>query len=134
MPTLELGAIAIPYRLRRSRRALRLRITVRPDGVDVVAPLRAGHAEIAAFVARHGDWVQTKVGALRRTLATHPGPQQLAAGGRIRCAAARSSCGSRPAAAPGSRSAAGTASRSGCPSGCPKTSARPRSRPRSAIG
>ncbi|HSA80961.1 MAG TPA: SprT family zinc-dependent metalloprotease [Geminicoccaceae bacterium] len=83
MPTLELGSVVIPYRLRRSRRALRLRITVRPDGVDVVAPVRAGQAEIAAFVARHGDWVQTKVDALRRALAAHPGPRHLAAGGRI---------------------------------------------------
>jgi predicted metal-dependent hydrolase len=83
MPTLELGAIAIPYRLRRSRRALRLRITVRPDGVDVVAPFRAGQAEIVSFVARHGDWLEKKVGALRRALAAHPGPRHLAAGGRI---------------------------------------------------
>jgi predicted metal-dependent hydrolase len=83
MPTLRIGANAIPYRLRRSRRALRLRITVWPDGVDVVAPVRAGEAEIADFVARHGDWVQTKVSALRRALAAHPGPQHLAAGGSI---------------------------------------------------
>ena len=83
MPTLEIGAIAIPYRLRRSRRASRLRITVRPDGVDVVVPLRAGQTEIAAFVARHGDWVQAKIDALRRALAAHPGPRHLAAGGRI---------------------------------------------------
>jgi len=83
MPTLRIGAIAIPYRLRRSRRALRLRITVRPDGVDVVAPVRAGEQEIADFVAHHGDWVQTKVSALRRALAAHPGPERLAAGGRV---------------------------------------------------
>ena len=83
MPTLRIGAIAIPYRLRRSRRASRLRITVRADGVDVVAPVRAGQAEIAEFVARHGDWVESKVSALRHALAAHPGPQRLAAGGKI---------------------------------------------------
>ena len=83
MPTLRIGAIAIPYRLRRSRRASRLRITVRPDGVDVVAPVRAGQAEIADFVARHGDWVESKISALRRALAAHPGPRHLAAGGRV---------------------------------------------------
>jgi predicted metal-dependent hydrolase len=83
MPTLRIGAIAIPYRLRRSRRASRLRITVQPDGVDVVAPVRAGQAEIADFIARHGDWVESKVSALRRALAAHPGPRHLAAGGRV---------------------------------------------------
>jgi predicted metal-dependent hydrolase len=83
MAVVDLGSDAIAYRLRRSRRALRLRLTVRPEGVEVVAPVRASAAEIRAFVARHGDWVARKVSALRRTLEDHPGPAQLAAGGRI---------------------------------------------------
>jgi predicted metal-dependent hydrolase len=83
MPTLELGWGAIPYRLRRSRRALRLRVTVRPEGVEVVAPVRASSQEVQDFVARHAEWVAGKVSALRRTLDAHPGPERLAAGGRI---------------------------------------------------
>ena len=83
MAVLELGSSAIPYRLRRSRCALRLRVTVRPDGVEVVAPVRASVAEIREFVVRHRDWVARKVSALRRTLDDHPGPARLAAGGRI---------------------------------------------------
>jgi predicted metal-dependent hydrolase len=83
MAVLEVDSSAIPYRLRRSRRALRLRITVRPEGVEVVAPVRASAAEIREFLARHGDWVARKVSALRRTLDDHPGPARLAAGGRI---------------------------------------------------
>ena len=73
----------MPYRLRRSSRARRLRITVQADGVDVVAPLRAGTHEIGAFVERHRDWVLAKVSALQQTLQAHKGPARLAAGGRI---------------------------------------------------
>jgi hypothetical protein len=83
LPTLQIGSSAIPYRLRRSRRARRLRITVQADGVDVVAPLRAPEREIGAFVLRHRDWVLAKVSALRQTLQAHQGPTRLAAGGRI---------------------------------------------------
>ena len=83
LPTLQSGSSAVPYRLRRSRRARRLRITVQADGVDVVAPLRAGTHEIGAFVERHRDWVLAKVSALQQTLQAHQGPARLAAGGRI---------------------------------------------------
>jgi predicted metal-dependent hydrolase len=83
LPTLRIGSTTITYRLRRSRRARRLRITVQADGVDVVAPLRAGTVEIGAFVERHRDWVLAKVSALRQTLQAHQGPARLAAGGRI---------------------------------------------------
>ena len=83
MPTLQIGSSVISYRLRRSRRARRLRITVQADGVDVVAPLRAPEREIGAFVARHRDWVLAKVSALRQTLQAHQGPARLAAGGVI---------------------------------------------------
>lgn len=83
MPTLQLGSGAIPYDLRRSRRARRLRITVRPEGVEVVAPLRASSREIEDFVLRHAGWVAGKVSALRRTLDAHPGPERLSAGGRV---------------------------------------------------
>jgi predicted metal-dependent hydrolase len=73
----------IPYSLRRSRRARRLRITVRPEGVEVVAPTRASSREVQDFVRRHAAWVAGKVSALQRTLDAHPGPERLAAGGRI---------------------------------------------------
>jgi predicted metal-dependent hydrolase len=69
--------------LRRSRRARRLRITVQADGVDVVAPLRAGTLEIGDFVERHGAWVLAQVSALQKTLQAHQGPERLADGGRI---------------------------------------------------
>jgi hypothetical protein len=83
LPTLQIGSSAVPYRLRRSRRARRLRITVQADGVEVVAPPRAAQHEIGAFVERHRDWVLAKVSALRQALEAHQGPARLAAGGRI---------------------------------------------------
>jgi predicted metal-dependent hydrolase len=81
--TLWVGSTAIPYRLRRSARARRLRLTVQADGVEVVAPLRIREPEIVRFVEQHGHWVLDRVSRLRRTLAAHPGRSGLADGGRI---------------------------------------------------
>jgi predicted metal-dependent hydrolase len=74
---------AIPYPLRRSVRARRLRLTVGPGGVEVVAPPRVGEAAIAAFVARHHAWAERKLSALRARLAEHPGCGRLIDGARI---------------------------------------------------
>jgi predicted metal-dependent hydrolase len=71
------------YQIRRSGRARRLRITVRPAGVEVVAPLGMRDAEIAAFVQDNRRWIETKLDAIRRQLATHPGPQRLIDGAQI---------------------------------------------------
>jgi hypothetical protein len=81
--TLTIDPSGIAYRLRRSARARRLRITVRPGGVEVVAPLRVREAEIRAFVEYHRAWIQTKTGALQRLLAAHPGSARLVDGARI---------------------------------------------------
>ena len=81
--TLTIDPSSIAYRLRRSARARRLRITVRPGGVEVVAPLRVREAEIRAFVEHHRAWIRTKTGALQRLLAEHPGSARLVDGARI---------------------------------------------------
>jgi predicted metal-dependent hydrolase len=80
---LTIDPSSIAYRLRRSARARRLRITVRPGGVEVVAPLRMREAEITAFVEHHRAWIRTKTGALQRLLAEHPGSPRLIDGARI---------------------------------------------------
>ena len=64
---------ALSYNLRRSARVRRLRITVRPGGVEVVAPLRMRAADIATFVEHHRAWIDAKLHALQRVLAAHPG-------------------------------------------------------------
>jgi predicted metal-dependent hydrolase len=74
---------AIPYQLRRSARARRLRITVRPGGVEVVAPRRMRDADIAAFVEQSRAWIDAKLAALQRVLAAHPGSTRLIDGSSI---------------------------------------------------
>jgi predicted metal-dependent hydrolase len=71
------------YQIRRSGRARRLRITVRPAGVEVVAPLDARDAEIAAFVQGNQRWIETRLAAIRQRLAAHQGSSRLADGARI---------------------------------------------------
>lgn len=73
----------VPYQLRRSARARRLRIRVQPGGVEVVAPLRARAVDIAAFVEHNRAWIAARLEALRRVLAAHPGSAQLEGGGTI---------------------------------------------------
>jgi predicted metal-dependent hydrolase len=74
---------AVSYNLRRSARARRLRITVHPGGVEVVAPLRARDADIAAFIEHNRAWIDAKLGALRQVLAAHPGSARLIDGSTI---------------------------------------------------
>jgi predicted metal-dependent hydrolase len=81
--TLLVGSSAIPWRLRRSASARRLRLTVEADGVEVVAPLRVPEPAILAFVEQHRRWVLDRLGRLRQTLEAHPGQLRLADGGRI---------------------------------------------------
>jgi predicted metal-dependent hydrolase len=71
------------YQIRRSGRAKRLRITVRPAGVEVVAPLGVREADIVAFVRGNQRWVETKLAAIRRRLAAHPGSSRLVDGAKI---------------------------------------------------
>jgi predicted metal-dependent hydrolase len=85
VPILSIEPSSIAYRLRRSARARRLRITVRPGGVEVVAPLRMRETEIAAFLEHNRAWIEGKTGALRRLLAAHPGSPRLVDGARIPC-------------------------------------------------
>jgi len=51
----------IRYTIRRSDRARRLRITIRPDrSVTVTAPRRISTDTVEIFVRRHADWIATK--------------------------------------------------------------------------
>jgi predicted metal-dependent hydrolase len=68
---------AVSYNLRRSARARRLRITVGPGGVEVVAPLRMRAADITAFVEHNQAWIDAKLAALQRVRAAHPGSARL---------------------------------------------------------
>lgn len=71
------------YQLRRSPRARRLRVTVSPEGVQVVVPTRVPEREIRAFLDQHRTWILRKVAAMDAVLAQHPGPERLTDGGEV---------------------------------------------------
>lgn len=57
----------IPYTIRRSKRARRVHVRVRPgDGVEVVLPQRAPLREAAAAVRELRPWIERRVAELRR--------------------------------------------------------------------
>ncbi|HET6521805.1 MAG TPA: SprT family zinc-dependent metalloprotease [Geminicoccaceae bacterium] len=73
MPTLTVGATAIAYEVRRSRRATRGRIVVAPRGVAVVVPPGTPDARVREIVEDRRLWIAERWTALQRTLAAHPG-------------------------------------------------------------
>ena len=82
MPAVTVGDTRIPYRLRRSARAKRLRIVVTPGQVEVVAPRRAREADIRRFVDAKRRWLYAKTRALRdRSL--EPLPPRFVDGARV---------------------------------------------------
>lgn len=83
MPSLTIGLKTITYKLRVSARAKRLRLTVGPDGVEVVLPPRASRDEVNRFVESHRGWIDDKVEQYRTILDRHPGPERLEDGVHI---------------------------------------------------
>ena len=67
----------IPYRIRRSPRARRVRVSVDAEaGVEVVLPARAREAEAVAAIRELGPWVRRRLGQLesaRAELGVPPG-------------------------------------------------------------
>jgi predicted metal-dependent hydrolase len=60
----------IPYRVRRSERARRVRVTVDPThGVEVVLPRRAPEREAAAAIRELRPWIERRVAELARAQA-----------------------------------------------------------------
>ncbi|QJD28752.1 M48 family metallopeptidase [Methylococcus geothermalis] len=58
-----------PYRLRRSARAKYLRLLIRPEGIEVVAPDGLPESTVLAFVRQHSGWAQAKLAELQARLA-----------------------------------------------------------------
>ncbi len=83
MPHLTIGLETIPYTVRASPRATRLRLTVGPNGVEVVVPTYARAYEIQAFIDSHRGWIRSKVDKFRSLLAEHPSPERLQDGVEI---------------------------------------------------
>ena len=83
MPHLTIGLKTIPYRVRSSSRARRLRLTVQPDGVEVVVPTRVPAREVSSFIDSHRGWIFDKVEKYRALNARHGGAERLEDGALI---------------------------------------------------
>jgi predicted metal-dependent hydrolase len=73
---------AIPYRIRRSDRALRARILVDGDGIEVVVPQRFPLRDVEPFVEEKRAWIERTLKRMRETEAELP-PARLADGGEV---------------------------------------------------
>ncbi len=82
MPTVTVGDVAIPYTIRRSARARRLRLVVTPGLVELVAPARAREARIRAFVDSRRHWIRDKTEALRNR-SFEPLPPRFVDGAKV---------------------------------------------------
>jgi predicted metal-dependent hydrolase len=73
---------AVPYRIRRSDRALRARILVDSGGVEVVVPRRFPEREIGSFVQEKRPWIEKTLQRLKASEAAFP-PALVADGGQV---------------------------------------------------
>jgi predicted metal-dependent hydrolase len=83
MPHVTIGLKTIAYVVRTSTRAKRLRLTVQPEGVEVVVPPRVAKHEVKRFVDSHRGWIYEKVQKYQALLSRHDGPDRLRDGARI---------------------------------------------------
>jgi predicted metal-dependent hydrolase len=72
----------LPYRLRRSDRALHARILVDADGVQVVVPRRFPLRNVEPFVQEKRPWIERTLRRMRESESEFP-PPQVQAGGEI---------------------------------------------------
>jgi predicted metal-dependent hydrolase len=73
---------ALPYRIRRSDRALYARILVDADGVEVVVPKRFPTRNVETFVQAKRPWIERTLRRIRESEAEFP-PARLADGGGV---------------------------------------------------
>lgn len=83
MPMLAVGDAEIPYEIRRSPRAKRMRINVKPGRVEVIAPRFVLRRTIEAFVNSKRRWIYKKTEALRGR-EFEVTPERFVSGARVR--------------------------------------------------
>jgi predicted metal-dependent hydrolase len=74
----------LPYRIRRSDRALHARILVDGDGVEVVVPRRFPTRNVETFVQAKRPWIERTLRRFRESEAEFP-PARLEHGGDVPC-------------------------------------------------
>lgn len=82
MPSVSVGNSTIPYEIRRSARAKRLRLVVLPGKVEVVAPRGVGARRIERFVDAKRRWLYDRTEALREQ-ALVATPQRFVSGAKV---------------------------------------------------
>jgi predicted metal-dependent hydrolase len=85
MPALVIENKEIPFELRRSAKARRMHIRVKPGQVEVVAPVKVRRPLIEAFVHENRFWIENKLAELEEKLRDNPPPRSipLVTGARI---------------------------------------------------
>ncbi len=73
---------AIPYSIRRSDRALRARVQVSGEGVEVVVPRRLPLSEVEPFIEEKRPWIERTLRRMREAEAEQP-PARLEDGGEV---------------------------------------------------
>jgi predicted metal-dependent hydrolase len=73
---------ALPYRIRRSNRAVHARIQVDADGVEVVVPNRFPLRKVEPFVREKRPWIERTLRRMRESEAHFP-PARLCDGGEV---------------------------------------------------
>jgi predicted metal-dependent hydrolase len=73
---------ALPYRIRRSNRAVHARIQVDADGVEVVVPNRFPLRNVEPFVREKRPWIERTLRRMRESEAHFP-PARLCDGGEV---------------------------------------------------
>ena len=77
MPALVFENKEIPYELRRSTKARRMHIRVKPGRVEVVAPVKVRWTVIKAFVHENRHWIVKKMAELEEKIRDNPPPRPI---------------------------------------------------------
>jgi predicted metal-dependent hydrolase len=82
MPEIVVEDSVLSYSIRHSTRARRIRLVVKPDKIEVVAPIGAREERLHDFVDEKRHWVHRQRERLRRRAAAVP-PRSFVSGARI---------------------------------------------------
>jgi predicted metal-dependent hydrolase len=83
MPTLQIGATEIQYRVRESSAAKSKRVVVTPGDVEVVVPYGESSATIAAFVHEKRRWIYERREEMLERESAQPMPKTMASGAKV---------------------------------------------------
>ena len=83
MPTLVVGKTSIPYTVTRSKTAMRRRVHVTPDKVEVIVPHSNTADDIEAFVYRKRRWIFDETEVMKERLARRNTIARFVTGAKI---------------------------------------------------